>query len=179
MNLQLGQGWLVCLCWFALTGQALADSITDSERADAMAKRHLSGTTFFEWIENEVSDKQQFLAVTFSAGIVDAKQWARCQVAVMHVNKKTRQIEMSMSGYDSDKGGIENLSVDPKAVSFDLYWGVGRTIRFVATRKGLLSSEYEANAVARWTGWLDETKTIKIEWKQVPSITLPFPTIAN
>ena len=54
-----------------------------------------------------------------------------------------------------------------------------RPPRFVATRaKGAdLSGVYKANAIGLWTGLFDTTKSIKIEWKQVPSIQLPFTKI--
>ena len=185
MKQLLGRGSIVCLCLFALIGQAIADSSGDARRDYAMARHHDSYTMFFEWIENGVSGGQ-FVALKFSAeALQDGTTWADCKYAVIHVNKDKRNSDLNMYYYSTDEKTIKDLSVTPTSVSFsiDTGWfepgGLTRKLKFVATRQGLSSSTYQANAVALWKGMLDETKLIKIELKQIPSITLPFSTIGD
>ena len=77
---------------------------------------------------------------------------------------------------------IKNLNISPVAISFEMIpfpLAPDRPLRFVATRKGPSSHVYEANAVGLWVGLFDKTKLLKTEWRQVPSITIPYPTMGK
>ena len=177
----LKQMLLVSACLFALPGQATPDPQSDAKVNYAMARHHNSDTTFFEWIEDGVGGAQ-FVALRFNAEEEqDGTKWAECIYAVIYINKETKRSELSMYHVSTSDKTIHNLSVSPKSVSFDIdtRWfepgGSTRQIKFVATRQGSSSYTYQANAVALWKTMFDEARSIKIEWKQVPSITLTYP----
>jgi hypothetical protein len=54
--------------------------------------------------------------------------------------------------------------------------GEARKFSFKASRQGLSSSNYTAQAIATWRSLLDETKLVNVVWKQIPAINLPFST---
>jgi hypothetical protein len=103
----------------------------------------------------------------------------------IYSNADSKRSEFTLQHYSTDDESITNLSVTPKSVSFEIYVGAfdlggePRKISFKASRQGLSSGNYTAQAIAIWRSLFDETKLINIEWKQVPAITLPFPTIKN
>jgi len=185
MNQMLKQMLLVSVCMFALPGQAIAAPQSDAKLNYAMARHHNSDTTFFEWIENGVGGTQ-FVALKFNAEEEqDGTKWAECIYTVIYLNKETKRSELNMYHVSTNDKTINNLSVSPKSVSFDIGtgWfepgGNTRQIKFLATRQGSSSYTYQANAVALWKSMFDEAKSIKIEWKQVPSITLPYPVVTS
>ena len=143
-----------------------------------MARHHDSNTMFFEQIENGVVG--QFIALKFNAGEEkDGSKWADCTYAVIYIDKTKKRSELNFHHASTNDNTIQSLSVSPKSVSFsiDTGWfeqgGNIRQIQFVASRQGLYT--YQASGIALWKNVFDETKHIKIEWKQVPSITLSYP----
>jgi hypothetical protein len=162
------------------TGQAMADSKSEKYITFLNARRHISNTLFFEQIENGVVRK--YVALKFSAGEEQNEtQWASCQYIQIHINKEKKLSELDMEHFSTDDDSITNLSVSPESVSFDINFGWldqgehNRKITFVAKRQDLSSSTYEASGVGLWNDKIDKSKTIKIEWKPVPSIPLPYP----
>jgi hypothetical protein len=163
-----------------LTRPAMADGQSDAKIAYSNARQHLSKTLFFEQIENGVIGR--YVALRFFAGEEqDGTKWANCEYIGIYINKETKLSELYMEHYSTDDNSITNLSISPKSVSFDINtgWfdqgGHTRQLSFVATRQGSISSTYQANGVGLWKNMFDETKIIKVEWKQVPSIALPYP----
>jgi hypothetical protein len=80
----------------------------------------------------------------------------------------------------TDDESIEELEVYPNRVSFTLRFNtVDAPLRFLATTGEVFSYRKfrKAHVVGLSQGDLDKTKIIKIEWRQVPSITLPYSTI--
>jgi hypothetical protein len=163
-----------------LTGQAMAESKPGGYVTFLNERRHISDTLFFEQIENGVVG--QYVALKFSAGEEQNEtKWANCQYIHIFINKEKKLSELYMEYFSTDDNSIANLSVAPKSVSFDINFGRPehsghyRKMTFVANRQDSSSSAYEASGNGLWNDTLDETKSIKIEWKPVPSILLPYP----
>ena len=169
---------LIAILCFALINQAASTPESDQKLNYGMARFHDSDTMFFEQIEDGVVG--QFIAFKFYAGAEnDGSKWAQCTYAVIYIDKEKKRSELNLVHASTDDNTIKNLSVSPKSVSFDINigWfeqgGNSRLIHFMASRQGMYS--YQGSAIALWKNMFDETKHIKIEWKQVPSIALPFP----
>jgi len=163
-----------------LTGQAMAASKPGRYITFLNERRHISDTLFFEQIENGVPG--QYVALKFSAGEEQSEaKWANCQYIQIFINKEKKLSELHMEYFSTDDNSMTNLSVSPKSVSFDIdfghpdHSGHDRKLTFVANRHDSSSSTYEASGSGSWNDMPDETKSIKIEWKQVPSIPLPYP----
>ena len=142
---------------------------------------HDSDPILFEVIENGViSNKRVSLEV--KAGSEKGTQWAECLITVITINNEKKRIELYMYHASTDDATIRNLSVSSKAISFEMIpfpLAPDRPLTFLATRQGELSHLYQANAVGLWKGLFKETELQKIEWRQVPSIALPFSTIGK
>src|ERR1019366_10185064 len=96
MKRLLRQGSIICVCLVALTGQVIADSLSDARRDFSMARHHDSYTMFFEWVENGVSGGQ-FVALKFSAEAEqDGTTWADCKYAIIHVNNDKKNSDLNM-----------------------------------------------------------------------------------
>lgn len=170
------------VCLFIIVGQVMAQS--DPHFSEyAMERYHNSDTIFFEWIEDGIGG-QLFVAIKFNANeFSGGTKTAECSYNVYYINKKNERTELTMNHFSTTDDSIKNLSISPKSVSFDIDLGFfepsgdTRQIRFVATRLGSSSSTYQANGVANalWVNMFDHKKTFKVELKQVPSITLPYP----
>jgi len=163
-----------------LTGQAMADSKPGGYVTFLNERRHISDTLFFEQFENGVVG--QYVALKFSAGEEQNEtKWANCQYIHIIINKEKKLSELHMEYFSTDDNSITNLSVSPKSVSFDIdfgrpdHSGHDRKLTFVANRHDSSSSTYEASGDGLWNDILDEKRSIKIEWKPVPSIPLPYP----
>lgn len=142
---------------------------------------HDSDPILFEVIENGViSNKRVSLEV--KAGGKNGTQWAQCLITVFHINNGKKSIELNMFYALTDNATIRDLSVSAEAISFEMIpfpLAPDRPLRFLATRQGELSHLYQANVVGLWKGLFKETELQKIEWRQVPSIPLPFSTIGK
>jgi hypothetical protein len=142
---------------------------------------HSSDPILFEIIENGVISNKR-VSLEINANKVRGTQWAECLITVITINRENKRIELYMYHASTDDASIMNLSVSSKAISFEMIpfpLAPDRPLRVVATRQGELSHLYQANAVGLWKGLFEETELQKIEWRQVPSITLPFSTIGQ
>lgn len=163
---------------FAAVNQA--SSAPNEGHEYAMARHHHSDSMFFEQLENGIAGYR--IAFQFNAEEEkDGSKWAECTYTVIYVDKDKKRSEMTLFHASTNDNSIKNLSVSPKSVSFDIDtgWfeqgGGTRQIKFVASRQGSSSAIYQASATGLWRSMFDETKLMKIEWKQVPSIALPYP----
>ncbi len=142
---------------------------------------HDSDPILFEVIENGVISNKR-VALEVKAFSEKGTQRAQCLITVWTINNRKKSIDMNMFYALTDDATIRNLSVSSKAISFEMIpfpLAPDRPLRFVATRQGELSHLYQANAVGLWKGLFKETELVKVEWRQVPSITLPFSIIGK
>jgi hypothetical protein len=76
---------------------------------------------------------------------------------------------------------IKDLKVDPQEISFEMIpypLAPDRPLKFVASLEKM-TNRYTASAIGLWTNLFDQTRLVKIEWKQIPSIKLPYSIIGN
>lgn len=142
---------------------------------------HSSDPILFEIFENGVISNKR-VSLEINAHNANGTQWAECLITVITINNEKKRIELYMYHASTDDATIRNLSVSSKAISFEMIpfpLAPDRPLRFLATRQGDKSHLYQANAVGLWKGLFKETELQKIEWRQVPSITLPFSTIGK
>jgi len=142
---------------------------------------HDSDPILFEVIENGViSNKRVSLEV--KAGGKNGTQWAQCLITVFHINNGKKSIELNMFYALTDNATIRDLSVSAEAISFEMIpfpLAPDRPLRFVASRQGEKSHLYQASATGLWRELINEKEMLKIEWRQVPSFTLPFSIIGK
>lgn len=142
---------------------------------------HSSDPILFEIIENGVISNKR-VSLEINANNLHRTQWAECLITIITINDEKKRIELNMYYSSTEYATIRNLSISSKAISFEMIpfpLAPDRPLRFVATRQGELSHLYQAKAVGLWKGLFKETELLKIEWRQVPSITLPFSTIGK
>lgn len=142
---------------------------------------HSSDPILFEIIENGVISNKR-VSLEISANTVHGTQWAECLVTVITLNREKKRIELNMYSSSTDRGTIRDLSISSMTISFEIIpfpLAPDRPLKFVAARQGEKSHLYQANAVGLWKGLFNQTELLKIEWRQVPSITLPFSTIGK
>jgi hypothetical protein len=97
-------------------------------------------------------------------------------------NDDRKRIELDAYYSSTDQVTIKNLQIDPEVVSFEMIpfpLAPDRLLKFVAARKKNEPDLYQVSAVGLWTGLLDKKKLIKIEWRQVPLMKLPYTTIGK
>ena len=144
---------------------------------------HSSDPILFEVVEDGVATTKRVSLEINAHKNANGIDWAECLIAVLHTDDKKKRTELYMYHASTENlPTIKNLNVSPLAISFEMIafpLAPDRPLRFVATRKGPSSHVYEANAVGLWTGLLDKSKLLKTEWRQVPSITLPYPTMGK
>jgi len=172
--------FLVFLFLYAVFGLSYAQT---DPRLDqyAMDRHHSSDTIFFDWVEDGVGGKQ-FVTLKFTADEShNGLKSAECIYTVIYVNKDKKRSELNMFHFSTNENSMENLSISPKSVTFDIDvgWfeqgGNKRQLKFIATREGSSSTHYQARAIGLWKSMFDETKMINVEWKQVHSVALPYP----
>ncbi len=142
---------------------------------------HSADPLLFEVIENGVISNKR-VSLEINANDRNGTKWAECLITVITINNEKKRIELYMYHASTEDATIKNLSVSSKAISFEMIpfpLAPDRPLRFLATRQDELSHLYQANAVGLWKGLFKETELQKIEWRQVPSITLPFSTIGK
>lgn len=135
----------------------------------------------FEIIENGVVTNRH-VSLQLTANKKDGAQWAECLITMITGDSKNKRMELSAYYTSTDQETIRNLSITPKAISFDMMpfpLAPDRPLRFIATREHEASYSYQANGVGLWKGLFKEIEMVKTEWKQVPSITLPYTTIGK
>lgn len=142
---------------------------------------HKADSMLFEIIENgEVSNKH--VSLEFNANKGSGTQWAECLITIITADSTTKRMELNHYYVSTDQMTIRNVSITSKAISFDMMpfpLAPDRPLRFVATRGSDTSDVYKANAVGLWKGLIKESNLLKVEWRQVPSISLPYSVIGK
>jgi hypothetical protein len=147
---------------------------------------HRSDPILFEVIENgEISSKR--VSLEFDAWeSVQNEASAECRITIITINNDKKRIELDTYYASTDQTTIKNLRIDPEMVSFEMFpfpMAPDRPLKFTATLEGLKESHsyhsYKAKAVGLWTGLFEKNKLVNIEWRQVPSIKLPYATIGK
>jgi hypothetical protein len=142
---------------------------------------HSAHSILFEIIEDGVISSKR-VSLEFAANTVDGATWAECRIIVITRNDDRKRIELDAYYSSTDQATIKNLQIDSEVVSFEMIpfpLAPDRPLKFVAVRKKNEPDLYQVSAVGLWTGLLDKNKLIKIEWRQVPSIKLPYTTIGK
>ena len=141
---------------------------------------HSAHSILFEIIEDGVISSKR-VSLDIDANAVDGTTWAECRITIITINGDKKRIELDTYYSSTDQATIKNLKIDSEVVSFEMIpfpLAPDRSLRLVAVRK----SEphlYQVNAVGLWTDLLTKKKLVKIEWRQVPSIKLPYTTIGK
>jgi len=137
---------------------------------------HSAHSILFEIIEDGVISSKR-VSLDFAA----SETWAECRITIITINDDKKRIELDMYYSSTDQGTIKNLKVDSEVVSFEIIpypLAPDRPLRLVASREGK-SNLYRVSAVGLWTGLFTKNQLVKIEWRQVPSIKLPYNTIGK
>jgi len=137
---------------------------------------HSGHSILFEIIEDGVISSKR-VSLDFDA----IETWAECRITIITINDDKKRIELDAYYCSTDQGTIRNLTIDSEVVSFEIIpfpLAPDRPLRLVATRERK-SHFYQVNAVGLWTGLFTKNKLEKIEWRQVPSIKLPYTTIGK
>jgi hypothetical protein len=142
---------------------------------------HDADSLLFEVIEDGVISSKR-VSLSFGANAVDGDTWAECRIAIITKNDDKKRIELDIYYSSTDQRTIRNLQIDSEVVSFDMTpypMAPDRPLKFVAVRKKSEPRLYRVSVVGLWTGLLKKEQMVKIEWRQVPSITLPYTTIGK
>lgn len=142
---------------------------------------HSAHSILFEIIEDGVISSKR-VSLEFAANAVNGATWAECRIIVITRNDDRQRIELDAYYSSTDQATIKNLQIDSDAVSFEMIpfpLAPDRPLKFVAVRKKNEPDLYQVSAVGLWTGLLEKSKLVKIEWRQVPSIKLPYTTIGK
>jgi hypothetical protein len=147
---------------------------------------HSAHSILFEIIEDEVISSKR-VSLEFAANAVDGTTWAECRIIIITINDGKKRIELDTYYCSTDykswgQATIKNLQIDPELVSFEMIpypLAPDRPLKLVAVRKKSEPHLYQVSAVGLWTGLWEKRKLVKIEWRQVPSIKLPYTTIGK
>ncbi len=151
----------------ALPAYGAADSVT-----------HAIQSQLFEIFENGALSNKRVSLDIFAVQNGGVSR-AQCQFAVITINNKGQYLSLDMFSASTDDSTIRDLQIDKGRLSFEMTpfpLAPDRPIRVVATR-GHGPGGYKVGVTGVWTGLMDKSSLIKIEWKQVPSIALPYNTI--
>jgi hypothetical protein len=141
---------------------------------------HSANSILFEIIEDGVISSKH-VSLDFDANAVNGTTWAECRITIITINDDKKRIELDTYYSSTDQATIKNLKIDSEVVSFEMIpfpLAPDRPLKLVAVRKGE-PHLYQVNAVGLWTGLWTKSKLVKIEWKQVPSIKLPYTIIGK
>lgn len=141
---------------------------------------HSVPSILFEVIEDGVVSSKR-VSLDIDANAVNGTTWAECRITIITINDDKKHIELDMYYSSTDQATIRNLKIDSEVVSFEMIpfpLAPDRPLRLVAVRKGE-PHLYQVNVVGLWTDLLTKKKLVKIEWRQVPSIKLPYTTIGK
>ena len=141
---------------------------------------HSAHSILFEIIEDGVISSKR-VSLEFAANAVNGTTWAECRIAVITINDDKKRIELDTYYCSTDQATIKNLKIDSEVVSFEMIpypLAPDRPLKLVAALEGK-SNSYRVSAVGLWTGLFKKNKLVKIEWRQVPSIKLPYTTIGK
>lgn len=137
---------------------------------------HSAHSILFEIIEDGVISSKR-VSLDFDAN----ETWAECRITIITINDDKKCIELDTYYCSTDQATVKNLRIDSEVVSFEMIpfpLAPDRPLRLVATREGK-PNLYRVNAVGLWTGLFTKNKLVKIEWRQVPSIKIPYTTIGK
>lgn len=137
---------------------------------------HSAHSILFEIIEDGVISSKR-VSLDFDAN----ETWSECRITIITINDDKKCIELDTYYSSTDQATIKNLRIDSEVVSFEMIpfpLAPDRPLRLVATREGK-STLYHVNAVGLWTSLFKKNKLVKIQWRQVPSIKLPYNTIGK
>lgn len=137
---------------------------------------HSAHSILFEIIEDGVISSKR-VSLDFDAN----ETWAECRIIIITINDDKKRIELDTYYSSTGQATIKNLRVDSEVVSFEMIpfpLAPDRPLKLVAAREGK-SNLYRVSAVGLWTGLFKKNKLVKIEWRQVPSIKLPYTTIGK
>ena len=141
---------------------------------------HSAHSILFEIIEDGVISSKR-VSLDFDANAVKGTTWAECRITIITINDDKKRIELDAYYSSTDRATIKNLKIDSEVVSFEMIpfpLAPDRPLKLVAVRKGE-PHLYQVSAVGLWTGLFEKSKLVKIEWRQVPSIKLPYTTIGK
>jgi hypothetical protein len=141
---------------------------------------HSAHSILFEIIEDGVISSKR-VSLDIDANAVNGTTWAECRITIITINDDKKRIELDTHYSSTDQATIKNLKIDSEVVSFEMIpfpLAPDRPLTLVAVRKGE-PHLYQVNAVGLWTDLLTKKKFVKIEWRQVPSIKLPYTTIGK
>lgn len=151
-----------------VSGAAAAEPIT-----------HLIDLVFFEVVEEGLAPSDRaHIAMNIFAGTKDGQAWADCQWVYITTNKTQRKNQLFLYSASTKDGSIRNVLVNQDTFSFDIALWPDRPVRFVAAGKSG-TSNYKIGGAGVWAGLLNKSELVKIEWKQVTSITLPYNTLSR
>jgi hypothetical protein len=142
---------------------------------------HSAHSILFEIIEDGVISSKR-VSLEFVANAVDGTTWAECRIIIITINHDKKRIELDTYYCSTDQATIKNLQIDSELVSFEMIpypLAPDRPLKLVAVRKKTEPHLYQVSAVGLWTGLWEKGKLVKIEWRQVPSIKLPYTTIGK
>jgi hypothetical protein len=137
---------------------------------------HSAHSILFEIIEDGVISSKR-VSLDFDAN----KTWAECRITIITINDEKKRIELDAYYSSTNQATIKNLRIDSEVVSFEMIpfpLAPDRPLKLVAAREGK-SNLYRVSAVGLWTGLFTKSELVKIEWRQVPSIKLPYTTIGK
>lgn len=138
---------------------------------------HSAKAILFEVIEDGViSSKRVSLDLMAHANGIT---WAECRITIITINDNKKNIELDNYYVSTDQSTIKNLKIESEVVSFDMMpypLCPDRPLKLVATGKG---ESYQVKVVGLWNGLWTKGKSVKIEWRQVPSIKLPYTSIGR
>jgi hypothetical protein len=141
---------------------------------------HSAHSILFEIIEDGVISSKR-VSLDFDANAVNGTTWAECRITIITINDDKKRIELDTYYSSTDQATIKNLKIDSEVVSLEMIpfpLAPDRPLKLVAVRKGE-PHLYQVKAVGLWTGLWTKSKLVKIEWRQVPSIKLPYATIGK
>lgn len=142
---------------------------------------HSVHSILLEIIEDGVLSSKR-VSLDFDANALDGTMWAECRLIVITRNDDKKRIELDSYYSSTEQATIKNLQIDSDVVSFEMIpfpLAPDRPLKLVAVRTKGEPDLYRVSAVGLWTGLLDKKKLVKIEWRQVPSIKLPYTTIGK
>jgi hypothetical protein len=138
-------------------------------------------SVLLEIIEDGVISTKR-VSLDFSANAVNGTMWAECRIIVITRNEDKKRMELDAYYVSTDQGTIKNLQIDNDVVSFEMTpfpMAPDRPLKLVAVREKNKLGLYKVSVVGLWTGLFEKEKLVKIEWRQVPTIKLPYTTIGK
>lgn len=140
---------------------------------------HLIDLVLFEVVEEGVAPSDRdHVALNIFVVKEGRKSWATCQWTLIAANKEQKSHQLYLFSASTGDQSIRNLSVNQDGFAFDIVLWADRPFRVVAAGKAG-TSNYKISAVGLWPNVLDKSKLSKREWKQVPSIALPYNRIVR